>query len=448
MTTSALGRIALAAGLAVLTSGALPAPAHAAGAPVKRRILPVLVEFTDSSFQFPDKVKASTPDTYFGAKNSAASFLSEVSRGQYTMVPAVKEQFLGPIKLAMPAAGCDTSKINQLTRARLAEQGLVDGKDYDSLSMVFPAQRTGCAWAGLATVPGGTTWINLYGTASGIDVVGHELGHNLGFAHQGRQVCSGGDLSACKADGGSRRSIMGGGGHAAGFSAPELIRAGWLSGGTALKVTKSGTYTLRSLHGTGSGTRALDIALGRDRLVLAYRHAAGTLDAGIEGVHAYRVPKGAYGSSSLIDPPRDSDKATVTTLTDKKNKVSLEVVSAGGGRATVRVALGGAALPGATPTPSKSSPAPRRSVPASPTLSVTPSAGAARAGSPSGSAEPVVAAGPDPDLAATDSGHGGLPLAAAGGAGLLASGVGALVLMRQRKPVRSAIPGPRSHRRP
>ncbi|MET8320104.1 LPXTG cell wall anchor domain-containing protein [Micromonospora sp. NPDC005189] len=435
MKLSALGRIALATGIAVLTTGVLPSPAHAAAAPVKKKILPVLVEFSDASFQYPDKVKASTPDTYFGAKkDSVTSFLSEVSRGQYTMVPAVKEQFVGPIKLPMKAGGCDHGQINTLTRAELTKRGLVEGKDYDSLSMVFPAQKTECFWAGLATVPGGTTWINLYGTASGLDVVGHELGHNLGFAHQGRLVCTGGKLTACKSDGGSAKTIMGGGGWVSGFSAPELIRAGWLSGSATLKVTKSGAYTLRSLHGVGSGTRALDIALGKDRLVIEYRHAAGSLDAKIEGVHAYRVPKGAYGSSSIIDTTvknkEAADADAIKTLTDKTNKVSVAVVSSGGGQARVKVALNGESLSAVEATPTKTATPSPKATGASPSPSASTEA---KVEVETGGSEPVTETSSGTDLAATGTLSSTLPLAAGGGAALLAAGAGVLVLRRRRK---------------
>ncbi|MET8231704.1 hypothetical protein ABZS77_13655 [Micromonospora sp. NPDC005298] len=437
MKLSALGRIAAATGIAVLATAVLPGT-PAAAAPVKRKMLPVLVEFSDASFQFPDKVKASTPDTYFGTKSdSAASYLSEVSRGQYTLVPAVKEQFLGPIKLNLSAAGCPQGKINQMTREELTKRGLVAGKDYESLSIVFPAQKTNCPWAGLATLPGPTTWINLYGTASGIDVVGHELGHNLGFGHQGRLQCPGGNLGACKSAGASHTSIMAGGYRPAGFSAPEMIRAGWLSGGASVKVTKSGVYTLRSLHGKGSGTRALDIALGGDRLVIEYRHAAGNFDAKLEGVHAYRVPKGSYGASSLIDTTAANKTAAnnapantdaITKLTDKASKVSVAVVSSGGGQAKVKIALNGDPLSAVDAAPSKSA----TPTPSAATPTPTPSASAGTDTEAATDGSELVPESGSEDL--TAGGRSTLPLAAAGGgAALLAAGAGFLLLKRRRK---------------
>ncbi|MFE6936434.1 LAETG motif-containing sortase-dependent surface protein [Streptomyces sp. NPDC057699] len=441
MKTSALGRIALAAGIAALTAGALPATAHADDSKVERKTLPVMVEFSDASFQDADAVKAGTPDTYFGTgKDSLASFFTEVSRGQYTTLPAVEEGVVGPVTLPMTAAGCDHNRINTLTREALAAQGLVMGEDYESLSVIFPAQKTGCAWAGLGSVPGPYTWINLYGTAGGLGVLGHEFGHNLGLGHQGRSMCTDGDLVDCTSNGTSAKSLMGGGGPAAGFSAPEMIRAGWLSGSEAVKVDASGTYTLRSLHGAGEGTRALDIPMGEDRLVVEYRHAAGTLDGAIEGVHAYRVPKGAYGSSSLIDMTEANktvanDAATdadaITAVTDTASKVSVAVVSSGGGKATVKVSLDGEKL-SAGPSAGKITDANPAPAPAPEHTGSDTDAGDGAADATEVRSGGSAPAEDTTDLAATGGGSNTAPLAATGTL-LVAAGAGALVMMRRRR---------------
>ncbi|ALV50657.1 LPXTG cell wall anchor domain-containing protein [Streptomyces althioticus] len=442
MKTTALGRIALATGITALTAGLFPAPAHADDAVVERRTLPVLVEFADSAFQHPDKVKESTPETYFGAKkDSLASFFTELSRGRYRVTPAVDGQYAGPITLPMDAS-CDASKINTLTQEALAGQGLVRGEDYDSLSMVFPAQKTGCDWAGLGSVPGPYTWINLYGTDSGLGVVGHEFGHNLGLGHQTRSLCADGDLAGCETAGTSAKSIMGGGGPAAGISAPEMIRAGWLTDGETVKVTASGTYTLRSLHGEGDGVRALDIPMGEDRLVVEYRHAAGSFDQDIEGVHAYRVPGGDYGASTLIDvteanktagndAPADAD--AVTRLTDRASKVSLAVVSSGDGRAEVEVALDGEALSTAGKTPEKTSaPAPEHTGTDTDAGDGLPDGADGTEVQGGGQGQEASGTEDAGNLAATGGDSGTLPLAV-GGAGMLVVGAGALLLIRRRK---------------
>jgi M6 family metalloprotease-like protein/LPXTG-motif cell wall-anchored protein len=448
MKTSALGRIALATGITALTAGLVPTTAHADDATVERKVLPVLVEFSDSSFQYPDKVKESTPDTYFGAKkDSLASFFSELSRGRYEVVPVVDDQFVGPIKLPM-AASCSHGEINTLTQKALAEKGLVRGEDYDSLSMVFPAQKTGCAWAGLGSVPGPYTWINLYGTASGLGVVGHEFGHNLGLGHQTRSMCTDGNLVDCTANGTSAKSMMGGGGTAMGISAPEMVRAGWLNDSEAVKVSESGTYELRPLHGEGGGVRALDIPMGEDRLVVEYRHAAGSFDQNLEGVHAYRVPKGNYGSSSLIDlteanktagndAPADAD--AITSLKDTASKVSLAVTSSGNGSATVKVSLNGEDLSAVADAPEETAaPAPEHTGTDTDAGDGLPDGAEAK----SGGQEKVTGAEGSGTEGSGNAGSGNLAatggdsstlLLAGGGVALVAAGACAMSLMRRRR---------------
>ncbi|MFY1658156.1 hypothetical protein [Micromonospora sp. WMMD1274] len=230
---------------------------------------------------------------------------------------------------------------------------------------------------------------------------------------------------------------MGGGGYRSGFTSPEMIHAGWLSDSTT-KVTKSGIYTLRPLHGTGSGTRALDIALGKDRLVLEYRHAAGSFDATIEGVHAYRVPAGTYSGASLIDTttanktaandaPADVD--AVKKLTDRANRVSVAVVSSGNGTAKIKVALNGDSLAAVGAPKASPSPTPTASVSPTPVASASPTGGEVAAGDAGATPDGSTTA----DLAATTTGTSrtGL-LAAAGAVALVLAAVVTLFLTRRR----------------
>ncbi|WP_433352274.1 hypothetical protein ACQPYV_18490 [Micromonospora saelicesensis] len=166
-----------------------------------------------------------------------------------------------------------------------------------------------------------------------------------------------------------------------------------------------------------------------------YRHAAGNLDGKIEGVHAYRVPKGSYGASSLIDTTVENKTAAntapsntdaITKLTDKANKVSVAVVSSGGGQAKVKVALNGDSLAAIDATPSKS---------ASPTPSATPTPSASASTGTEAvtdGSEPVTELGSE-ELTAGGGRSTVLPLAAGGGAAVLAVGLGFLLVKRRRK---------------
>ncbi|MFE0132244.1 LPXTG cell wall anchor domain-containing protein [Streptomyces sp. NPDC059037] len=345
--------------MAALTAVAAPATAATAADEPERRVQVAMVNFTDSRIPDAGRLETALKDNYFGASGSLTSYYNEVTGGATTFKAAEGDGVTGPVDIDLAATGCDTGKINELTRKALAAQGVAEDS-YDHLSLVFPSEKAGCDWLALGTVGGGTTWmpIGADGKMSMTALV-HEFGHNFGYSHHMRLRCPEGDLGAgCKEDGTSHKSPMGGGGWEAGLTSPELLHNKWLSGSEVAKVGKSGTYALRPLYGSGSGVRALDIPLGDDRLVVELRHESGTVDGEIQGVHAYRAPGGDYAKSALLDPTSDADESTGgeapadadalkagTTLTDKARKVKVEVVKAGAESATVEVSLDGVAAP-------------------------------------------------------------------------------------------------------
>ncbi|MFH8489878.1 hypothetical protein [Streptomyces longisporoflavus] len=346
------------AAVAAALTAAAAAPAPAADEP-ERRVQVAMVNFTDSRIPDAGKLETALKDNYFGATGSLTSYYNEVTGGATTFKAAEGDGITGPVDIDLAATGCDTGKINDLTRKALAAQGVPEDS-YDHLSLVFPSEKAGCDWLALGTVGGGTTWmpVGADGKMSMTALV-HEFGHNFGYSHHMRLRCPEGDLGeGCKEDGTSHKTPMGGGGWEAGLTAPELQHNKWLTGGEVAKADKSGTYELRPLYGSGSGVRAIDIPLGDDRLVVELRHESGTVDGGIQGVHAYRVPGGDYAKSALVDPTPDADESTGgdvpadadalkagATLTDKAREVEVEVVKAGAEAATVKVSLDGVAAP-------------------------------------------------------------------------------------------------------
>lgn len=344
--TSRVRLSALACGVA-LASAALP-PAHAAQAPADRRTVQVvMVDFSDSGFTDAAKLKPALEATYYGKSGSLNAYYDEITRGTTTFAPAGADPVIGPLTLPM-AAACDSGRIADEAQKALAGKG-VGENTYDHVSIVFPNEKAKCAYAGLGTVGGGKTWMPSQHFS--VDALVHEFGHNLGYHHQMRLRCPDGDLGAgCKEDGDSHKSVMGGGHAAAGLSAAELIHNKWLTGDELTDVNASGTYTLRPLHGGGTGVRALRVPLGdKDQLVVELRARAGSLDGAIQGVHAYRVSGGDYTRSALIDPTPGEDKAADadafkdgTELSDTARKVSVKVMASGDTEATVAVSLAGA----------------------------------------------------------------------------------------------------------
>ncbi|MEU5956129.1 LPXTG cell wall anchor domain-containing protein [Streptomyces sp. NPDC047525] len=421
------------AAVAAALTAAAATPAPAADEP-QRRVQVAMVNFTDSRIPDAGKLETALKDNYFGSTGSLTSYYNEVTGGATTFKAAEGDGVTGPVDIDLAATGCDTGKINDLTRKALTAKGVPEDS-YDHLSLVFPSEKAGCDWLALGTVGGGTTWmpIGADGKMSMTALV-HEFGHNFGYSHHMRLRCPEGDLGAgCKEDGTSHKTPMGGGGWEAGLTSPELLHNKWLTGGEVAKVAKSATYTLRPLYGSGGGVRALDIPLGDDRLVVELRHKSGTVDGEIQGVHAYRVPEKDYTKSALIDPTPDADESTGgdapadadalkagATLTDKARKVEVKVVKAAADAATVQVSLDGVAAPAAPAKADEPEPV-RDEAAAAPEDAAAPDdAAAPNDARPEGGSTELAETGGDSDTTLAYSIGGGLMLAF-GGAFLLKS---------------------------
>lgn len=344
-----------AACTSVALAATAPSTAAAADGPAPRRIQIALINFSDSSFADPAKARSNAQNSYFGKTRSLNSYYNEVTRQATTFKPAAGGEggVIGPINLDLSAAGCDKDSIYGMTKKALEEQGLTWVDDFDHLSLVFPGEKAGCGWGGLGSLSGGVSWLPSGDGTVDQTVISHEFGHNLGYGHQMRIRCEDSDLASCRdTEDNSFKTPMGGGGVGVGLTAPELIHSKFLSDREAVKVTKSSTYKMRSLHGPGDGVRALIVPAGQDSLIVEVRGgAAGKLDDRLAGVHAYRVKNGDFGrDADLIDTtPGDDDTLTAgTVFTDKAHKVEIKVEQSGDGAATVAVSLNGVPSPAKT----------------------------------------------------------------------------------------------------
>ncbi|MEV7417239.1 hypothetical protein [Streptomyces sp. NPDC089919] len=340
---------ALAAGGVVALSAAMFAGSAVAQAPqtVDRHVV-VLVDFRNLSLKDPKKAHDDAARNFFGRTDSLASYYATNSGGRMSVVPAQGDGVLGPFTIDMDdTEACDTGQMEKLARKA------VEGVSYDRISIVMHSKY--CSnWWGLGSMPGKTTWLH-EGAVSDRAAIIHEVGHNLGFAHQVRQVCAVGSFTSCTDDGYSNRTPMGGGGEKKGLSAPELLSQKWLTSAQTSTPTATTTVHLTPLHAPGAaGTRAVDLPLGTagDRIVVEYRAPdPGTPDVSLTaGVDVYRVPKGKYDHAVMISNVKHDAQGVAgsfagqSSLADTGAGLALSVTRTGADGADVHIRFGD--LPG------------------------------------------------------------------------------------------------------
>jgi hypothetical protein len=198
----------------------------------------------------------------FGAPNSVSNYFREESGGSLWLTgsQSASGDVFGWYTLSLGNTTCDPDAWASAAQAAAARAG-VDLTPYDHLVYAFPWVSS-CGWSGLGEMPGVQTWIN---DSLGLRVVGHELGHNLGFDHASSYRCVDGSRnpvaisqSCTRSEYGDPFDIMGWAStrHTNNF---HLGLAGWLTGANIQTVTNEGTYTFATPDLLGSGVQLLRI---------------------------------------------------------------------------------------------------------------------------------------------------------------------------------------------
>lgn len=273
----------------------------------EKRTLVFLVNFQDKTDQ--PYTKQQAQDLVFG---QTSDFFLENSNDQTWLSGDVT----GWYTLPLSSTSCDHWSIASLANDAAAQAG-VSTSGYDRYMYVFP--KNACSWMGLGTFSGtpGTTFIN---GRFQLNIVAHELGHNLGLDHSNSLDCGSSSIGeGCTVYGyGDFLDTMGNR-NSAHFNAFQKTRLGWLSG--LVSVDTDGSYTLDPYEtAPGANPKALRVLKSIDPTTgqkswyyVEYRQALGfdnflaSNDNVQNGVIVHTATDGVRTSSRLLDMTPDSD---------------------------------------------------------------------------------------------------------------------------------------------
>ena len=331
-----------------------------------QKTLAILVNFSNAPTQQPYSV-ATAQSLLFG---TTSSYEYETSYQQTTLTGTVAGWFT----LATTSAACDFNAIAQQAQAAAQQAGYVLA-NYARLVYIFPSAS--CSWWGLGTV-GGTpshAWIHTKWGLS-LNVLGHELGHNLGLFHAHSLDCGYATLTAtgCSAsEYGDVFDLMGNnvGGH---YSAYQKERLGWLDAAGSPPITTvpaiagTATFDIAPLEDALNGLpRALKIprttacGVASEWLYVESRRAKGydaflaTNANVLSGVLVHKVTDGVVDSGYLLDMTAattswsDAALPAGSSFTDPVSGVKIATVSAGASGARVAVTFPTASCTRAAP---------------------------------------------------------------------------------------------------
>ncbi len=229
--------------------------------------------------------------------SEAARYWSEQSAGRILFRSTVREW-----RAIADPGSCDTAAI---MRAALAAHGVSAARGNAHVAVYFPERPDCGGWAGMGTISGGNVWVNGVPT---VDVLAHELGHNLGLGHANTATCTSGGVrvslsGTCSVDAyADMADVMG---YATTMPSGSLntALADRLGLASVLEVTDlPATVDVARLADVGS-PRAVRLATSFGTVYVDFRPAQGrdVRRTAWAGVQVHRLVGGSYPESQLLD---------------------------------------------------------------------------------------------------------------------------------------------------
>jgi chitodextrinase len=280
----------------------------------------------------------------FDNSNSVDEYLRDASYGQLSLNGDVH----GWYTIDATNASCAYTTWASQARSKATAAG-VNLSAYQYVVYAFP-QAGSCGWAGLAYLPGTSSWIN---GAMTLRVVSHEVSHNLGVHHASTLACSTGTFtgSCTQSEYGDPFTVMGAAQtrHHVNWHRAQL---GWLP--DVQTVTTSGTYLVTPAELSGT-PRLVRVARNDDTyLNLEFRQPWGIFDnfsAGDPVVNGVSIRIAPATTSIVQSKLVDANPSTATfsdaalgvgkSVVDPTTGVSITTVSVGPSGASVSIQMPG-----------------------------------------------------------------------------------------------------------
>jgi hypothetical protein len=374
-----------------------------------KRVAVVLLNFSNDTSQ--PYTAEFARGVAFTNTNSVAGYYAVNSWGQLSLTGDV----FGWVTIPSTNSNCAYSTWASAAGTAAAATGF-NATNYSNVVYAFP--QTSCGWAGLASMPGTTSWLN-GPMAMSLRVMAHELGHNFGTHHAGEYRCSEGGVrvaltsntaNCSTGEYGDPFSVMGG---ATRYEHTTFARGNfnWLAAANTQVVTASGDYAIAPVEFQGTAVTSLRVArTSSSYFTLEFRQPDGTpfdnfatTSALANGV-VTRLTASSYSSRSqtwmVWAHPSDTycecnaPLKAGESLHDPLSGITFTVRSVSSGGVVVNVSFDGSA-PTATPAPTLSptpattpSPTPTATPTATPGPTPTPSPTSTPSPSPTGTAAP------------------------------------------------------------
>jgi chitodextrinase len=285
-------------------------------------------------------------DATEGSPNSVNEYLQDASYGQLSLTGDVH----GWYTIDATNAGCAYTTWASQARSKATAAG-VNLSAYQYVVYAFPS-ATSCGWAGLAYLPGTSSWIN---GAMTLRVVSHELSHNLGVHHASTLACSTSGApstfgtTCSQSEYGDPFTVMGSAQtrHHVNWHRAQL---GWLP--DVQTVTASGTYLLTPAELSGTPRMVRVARNDGTYLNLEFRRPWGIFDnfsasdPVVNGVSIRIAPATtSIVQSKLVDANpstssfSDAALGVGKTVVDPLTGVSITTVSVGPAGASVSIQL-------------------------------------------------------------------------------------------------------------